>query len=309
MIYMQMLLYVTGAVIFHLLGQRLMITSPPSEPPACRLPTADHSCSVSFLCVWRGEEDSISVISPSFLTSINLIHYTDLCPSLFPGDMYVSICVLCVCLNSRAIVSAVGCAKESLSWQKWKFQKHLQYLKSQQLWESGAKKNSMSVAAVFNILDFKGDTAGAQRKIILIGHRLSFSLRIETCAGRYSYIDTVQAEVLHHTGWTLKMISPHVFWLEQRCRSKSLPQHFFSNILWKKFLVSQLSRSEFYFLLSGTKNNKCNIVEPTKLVFQFSLKETAPQVVRDLQSEQESDKTQKSTEVWCFEEKTEELRV
>lgn len=110
------------------------------------------------------------------------------------------------------------------------------FLKSQQLWESGVKKNSMSVAAVVNILDFKGNTAGAQRKIILIGHRLSFSLCIETCAGRYTCIDTVQAEALHHTGWTLEMISPHVFWLEKSCRSKCSRCRFFSHVFGKSFL-------------------------------------------------------------------------
>lgn len=183
-------------------------------------------------------------ISASF--TLCLITYTYLCPSLFLSNMYLFVFWVFAWIAEPLYLRLAVPRNRSVD-KNGNFKSI--FLKSQQLRESGVKKNSVSAAAVVNILDFKGNTAGVQRKIILIGHRPSFSLCIETCAGRYTYIDTVQAEALHHTSWTLKMISPRVFWLEQSRRSKCLLRRFFSYILWEKFLVSQMSSSEFDFLL------------------------------------------------------------
>lgn len=182
---------------------------------------------------WRqGKEDSISVTSPSFLTSTLVLSLIlCLCRSLssphstettrqMSGSMYLFVfCVfawIMALANLWLPVYSYGCAEELPIQHKRKLQKHIPE-KSTTVRVRCEEKLACCCCCCINILDFKGNTAGAQRGIVLIGHRLSFSLCIETCAGRYTYIDTIQAK---HTPpyrlnvvTTMEMICSHVFWL------------------------------------------------------------------------------------------------
>lgn len=81
------------------------------------------------------------------------------------------------------------------------------------------EKNSSSAAAV-NIVDFKGNAAGVQRGGTLIGHRLRFSICIETCAGmvhvythNYTHAHSGKHALMYRRNvvTSTELINPHVF--------------------------------------------------------------------------------------------------
>ena len=119
----------------------------------------------------------------------------------------VSVCVLYVCLGNCAYlwlpVYLHGCAEKLPSRQKKGETSKAASRKSQQLWKSLYEENSSSAAAAVNIVDFKGNKAGAQRGSTSIGYSLRFSICIKkTCAGRYTYVHTpAHVHIQANTQW------------------------------------------------------------------------------------------------------------
>lgn len=214
--------YVIGAVIFQPRGQSLTITSFSS---ACHQHTSHAQCNscVASDKVKTGKRRrhlcNFTLLPHVHASFVLYAHLSSVCVDLFllltplkynprkmSGSMYLFVfCVfarIMVPVNLWLPVYSYGCAEELPIQHKRKLQKHIPE-KSTAVWVR-CEENLVCCCCV-NILDFKGNTAGAQRGIILIGHRLSFSLCIETCADRYTYIDTIQAKHTPHTGWMLTL--------------------------------------------------------------------------------------------------------
>ncbi len=266
-------------------------SSPISSFPLSRLLTVRHQHSshaqhISLLLIQLTSETKSCVasdwvitekrraISASFLMSalVCLTLTFSLCVDLFlvfwnttrkSVCELVSICVSCVCSNNCMRASVVACVLGAAVLRSCQVDKKGNFKsifqKSQLLWKSLCENNSSSAAAV-NIVDFKGNAAGAQKGSTLIGHSLRFSICMETCAGRYTHIHTTahmrsgkRAPTCRlNVVTSVELINPHVFWLWQSYRSSIYFRAFFCVTNFYKGL-SQIWSSAFDFLLSGTE--------------------------------------------------------